>query len=260
MLEKEKEMIREQAERYIDRSGEYTAPYERDKIIANWIGKEAAARGLLEDFERRAGAVKGRDILEVGFGNGMQSVVFAEAGARMSGLEVNDVLLSLARENAARRGVHVEFALYDGIHMPAADGSFDYVYATSVLEHVSYPGEVLKEISRVLRNGGKCYLSFPNRWAPRETHTGFWLVGYLPRRIAEILLKFFGSNAVEELNMHFLSFFALRRLISGTDLVILFEKGNGWRGFLKNLLARLGLHHSALLKTVMVVLEKRAHS
>lgn len=251
--------IKAQAERYIRACAEYTAPYEREKIIANWLRKEADARGLLADFEKRAGRVAGKAVLEIGFGNGMQSVVFAKAGAHMAGLEVNETLAAIAQENLIAYDVTADFRLYDGSHMPFADGSFDYVFATSVMEHVSDVRAVAQEAARVLKKGGRFYVSFPNRWAPRETHTGYWFVNYLPRRVVQVILRAFGSDAVEELNLHFLSYFSFMRMIRGTSFVLVREEGARSlpKRIVKAVLAACGIHHSAVLKTVMLVLEKK---
>ena len=156
------------------------------------------------------------------------------------------------------RGITADLRLYDGRHMPYADGYFDYLIATSVLEHVSDPAVIIQEADRVLKPSGAFYLSFPNRFAPRETHTGFWFVSYLPRPLARAVLRLFGSNAVEELNLHFLSYGTLARLAHQTSLRIRFETETGslMRRTAKRILSTLGIHHSMFLKTVMVVLEK----
>jgi SAM-dependent methyltransferase len=47
-----------------------------------------------------------------------------------------------------------EFRVFDGIALPADDGSFDGVYCKQVLEHVRDPAPLLAEVARVLRPGG----------------------------------------------------------------------------------------------------------
>ncbi len=54
--------------------------------------------------------------------------------------------------------------------LPFADGEFDFVYSTSVMEHVLDPGGALAEIKRVLRPGGLSIHIFPPRWRPIEPH------------------------------------------------------------------------------------------
>lgn len=256
---------REQVEKYLSTCDEYTTPYEHEKLVRNWLKKEQVAENLVQDFMCRAGDLPGKRMLELGFGSGLHIPAFANAGAEMYGLEVNEVLLEIAKENMRLRNVSVNLQSYGGSDMPYSDNYFDYVFATSVLEHVSDVQKVLREVDRILKPGGRFYVSFPNRWAPRETHTGFWFVQYFPRRVVEIILRMLGSNATEELNLHFLSYFSFKRYIEDTNLFIIFETDaqSGLRQFLKKILAAIGIHHSALLKTVMVVVEKAkitAHS
>ncbi len=65
---------------------------------------------------------------------------------------------------------------------------------------------------------------------------------------------------MEELNLHFLSYWTMKRLLRGTPFRITFEYGGKtWpRRVMKRLLGAFGIHHSAILGTVMVILEKRA--
>lgn len=256
----EEATIRAQALRYIAESAEYTSPYEREKILGDWLTKEHKAETLVHDFEKRAGLLKGRKTLELGFGNGLHIPPFARAGAEMHGLEVNRTLLAIGVENMQLRGIEADLRLYDGTHMPYEDAYFDYVFSTSVLEHVSDLSAVLSEIARVLKPGGAAYLSFPNRFAPRETHTGIWFLSYLPRAFAAVVLRqWFGRNSIEELNLHFLSYFTLHRLLRNLPLSVRFELDapTTTRRFLKRGLAFFQLHHSVILKTIMVVLEKK---
>ena len=246
------------AEKYLSESKEYSTEYERAKLIKNWVQKPQSTKGLIADIEKRTGKLRGKKVLEVGFGNGVQSILCAQAGASVAGVEVNPVLHSIAQEIARKEGVAVEFVLYDGGDLPFPPETFDLVFSTSVLEHVSNQKRVLASIEKVLKTGAVAYLSFPNRWAPRETHTGFWFVQYLPRGLAQQVLRALGSNAVEELNLSFLSFFSLKRLLRGSRLSVVYEvssQSRRRRAF-KRGLAFFGVHHSALLKTVMVVLRK----
>jgi len=250
------------ARSYAEVCGEYTSPYEREKLVADWAHKEHQAQGVLADFRKRVGDPAGAEMLEIGFGSGVHVATFAAAGARMRALEVNEVLLGLAQGLLRERGLIATLSVYDGVSVPYPDNSFDYIYSISVLEHASNPAKLLQEVARVLRPGGLCYIAFPNRWSLRETHTGFLFVGYLPRAAAKAALRFLGSNAINELNLHFLSFFSLQRMCRRAGLRIRMEREASTRPrrFLKTTLAAVGVHYSAILKTVMVVLEKPTSS
>lgn len=76
---------------------------------------------------------------------------------------------------------------YDGQHLPFPDNHFDSVVCFDVLEHVFNVDEVLKEIARVLRPGGKILLSVPFAWDEHEIpydyarYTSYGLINLLDR-------------------------------------------------------------------------------
>jgi SAM-dependent methyltransferase len=55
-------------------------------------------------------------------------------------------------------------AVTDLLRLPFADASFDAVVCTQTLEHVTEPAQVVGEMARVLRPGGRLYLSAPQSW------------------------------------------------------------------------------------------------
>jgi len=57
---------------------------------------------------------------------------------------------------------------YDGVKLPFADSSFEQVLCTEVLEHVSSPVSLLRDIHRVLAPGGLLILTVP--WSARVHH------------------------------------------------------------------------------------------
>ncbi len=255
------EAIRGYAEEYIALSGEYNDPYEREKLIRDWIRKPAIAANVVQDFSRRAGDPKGVRVLDLGFGNGLYAAAFARAGARVDGLEVSESLATIGQKICTEQGLATHLQLYDGTRFPYDDATFEYAYTISVIEHVTDPELFLKEIARVLKSNGALYLTFPNRFAPRETHTGVYFLGYLPRSIAAIVMnKLYKRNTVEEINLHFLSLFSFMRLLkrSGAPLSIVFETESSSRilGLIKRALKVFGIHHGAILGHTMLVLRK----
>ena len=58
-------------------------------------------------------------------------------------------------------------------NLPFADGSFDAFICKSVLEHVENPGQVARELSRVLKKGGKGFLYVPFLF-PYHAEKGFY--------------------------------------------------------------------------------------
>ncbi|MCR5878837.1 class I SAM-dependent methyltransferase [Phenylobacterium sp. J367] len=76
----------------------------------------------------------------------------------------------------------VTFRKADGRALPFADGSFDFVHSSAVLEHVGARADqarFIAELWRVARKG--VFLTTPNRWFPIEFHSVLPLVHWLPR-------------------------------------------------------------------------------
>lgn len=226
----------------------------------DWLDKKSAAEGLVVDFKKRVGPLNDKKMLDVGFGNGLIAEAFSKEGSFMYGVEIDEKLVSIAKEITKSENQKIDFRIYDGKNLPFEDSYFDYVFSTSVLEHITYKKEILKEVSRVLKPGGKFYLAFPNRFTPIETHSKLFGIGYMPRSLARKYLKIRGRNTIDDWNLYFLSYFWLKRTLKKNNikLNILYETDS--KSFLKKLfkktLALFGIHHSAILSHVMVILVK----
>jgi hypothetical protein len=100
----------------------------------------------------------------------------------------------------------------DGRSLPFADGSFDYVHSSAVLEHVGNAFQqmaFITEARRVARKG--VFLTTPNRWHPIELHTILPIVHWLPRKIFRRILVIIGKEFfASEQNLNLLSARQLR--------------------------------------------------
>jgi SAM-dependent methyltransferase len=87
--------------------------------------------------------------LEVGCGDGaLLCELHARGfGGRLSGLEITDAAVTIARERPQIDAV----ARYDGSHLPDADGAHDLGVLSHVLEHVPDPPALLAEVARTCR-------------------------------------------------------------------------------------------------------------
>jgi SAM-dependent methyltransferase len=97
----------------------------------------------------------GKDVLEIGSGNGIQLREISKIAKSSTGLE-------LADGDYARHG---EFNIveYDGEHIPFPDSSFDLVFSSNVMEHIAHQQQINDEIRRVLRPGGHAIHIMPTR-------------------------------------------------------------------------------------------------
>jgi ubiquinone/menaquinone biosynthesis C-methylase UbiE len=102
----------------------------------------------------------GRDVLEIGGGMGTDLAQFAAHGANVTDLDLSVGHLQLAEENFRLRGLRGRFIHHDAESLPFSDGSFDVVYSNGVLHHTPNTVDVVREIHRVLRPGGKAIVMF----------------------------------------------------------------------------------------------------
>jgi SAM-dependent methyltransferase len=95
-------------------------------------------------------------VLEVGCGGGN---VLERVPGRRVGIDLSPFILKKAR---ARLGHDALLARGDAMALPFADGAFDRVFCSEVLEHVLEPEAVVREMRRVLAAGGHAVVSVPN--------------------------------------------------------------------------------------------------
>ena len=108
------------------------------------------------------------DVVELGAAPGDQSLALARRGYKVTAFDLGQAEWSDLPEGAmAERlragGVSLVIGDLEQPPLPFADGSFDVVLLTEVLEHLrDYPGRTLADVRRILRPGGLLVLTTPN--------------------------------------------------------------------------------------------------
>ncbi len=106
---------------------------------------------------------KGKKLLEVGCGAGIDLVRFARGEANVTGIDLSVTALDLARRNMDQNGLHADLLKMNGECMEFEDGIFDVVYAHGVVQYTADPEQMMAEIHRVLKPGGQAILMVYNR-------------------------------------------------------------------------------------------------
>jgi SAM-dependent methyltransferase len=123
-------------------------------------------------------------ILETGCGIGLYLEHLNPLGGELIGMEYELPRAIKAKEKSA------QILGAAGEYMPFPTGTFDLILSNEVIEHVADDKQVVHEMVRTLKPGGRIVLFCPNRWYPFETHGIYWrgtyhfgnkpLVNYLP--------------------------------------------------------------------------------
>lgn len=108
---------------------------------------------------------KGKSILEVGCGAGIDLVHFAAGGARVTGVDLSKTAIDLACRNFEQHGYNVDLQVMNGESMQFPDNTFDVVYAHGVLQYTADPAKMIAEIHRVLKPGGETIVMVYNKYS-----------------------------------------------------------------------------------------------
>lgn len=138
------------ASRWWDRSGEFRPLHEINPLRANYIDEHSP--------------VAGKRLVDVGCGGGILAEAMAQRGAAVTGIDMGEAPLSVARLHLQESGLEVDYR-----HCTAEDlaqreaGAFDIVCCLEMLEHVPDPGSVIAACGELARPGGSLYFSTINR-------------------------------------------------------------------------------------------------
>ena len=82
-------------------------------------------------------AVRGKDALEYGCSHGEGSIGLAPVASRITGIDISDVAIGQAKEQAVERGIgNVTFRVDNAEDMKLAPASFDVVFGSGILHHL----------------------------------------------------------------------------------------------------------------------------
>ena len=149
------------------------------------------------------------DVLEIGFGTGLNLPHYPARVRKLTAVDPNAGMHRLARKRVRRCKIEVDVRVQSGERLPFEDGRFDCAVSTFTLCSIPDAGQALCEVYRVLRPGGRLLLlehglspePGVQRWQRRlnwlETRLGDGC--HLDRNVRELVAaQPFSSVAIEE--------------------------------------------------------------
>ncbi len=175
-------------------------------------------------------------VLDAGCGDGaLSGYVHRHLKCRTVGVDTSDLAIFLARAETAKRGYDCRFERIDGYAYPFEDAAFDAAFCSDVIEHVADPQALLREISRVLKPGGRLIISTPIRLTERPVdpnHVHEWF----PEEFVDLCRPVFGAPVARILShpAFWYEVYALDRRLVGNAarFAINLSTWFGWNPFL----------------------------
>jgi 2-polyprenyl-6-hydroxyphenyl methylase/3-demethylubiquinone-9 3-methyltransferase len=108
--------------------------------------------------------LQGKRVIDVGCGGGLLSEGMAALGAEVTGIDLSDKALGVARLHLYESGHKIDYRLIAAEAMAdQAPGSFDHVTCLEMLEHVPDPASTIAACAKLVKPGGQVFLSTLNR-------------------------------------------------------------------------------------------------
>jgi len=138
------------AHRWWDPQSEFKPLHDINPLRLDWID---AAVGL-----------DGKRVIDIGCGGGILSEGMASRGATVTGIDLSEKPLGVAKLHLFESGLKVDYRKISAEDMAAAEPeSFDAVTCMEMLEHVPDPASVVRACARLVKPGGQVFFSTLNR-------------------------------------------------------------------------------------------------
>ena len=138
------------AHRWWDPDSEFKPLHEINPLRLGWIDERAP--------------LAGKCVLDVGCGGGILTEAMAARGADVSGIDLSDKALKVARLHLLESGQSVQYEAVSAEDLAARrPGAFDVVTCMELLEHVPEPASTVAACAQMLKPGGHAFFSTINR-------------------------------------------------------------------------------------------------
>ena len=138
------------AHRWWDTNSEFKPLHEINPLRLDWIDRHAK--------------LAGKKVLDVGCGGGILSESMAQSGATVTGIDLSDKALGVARLHLLESGISVNYRKISAEELATEEaGSYDVVTCMEMLEHVPNPASIIAACAALVKTGGHVFFSTINR-------------------------------------------------------------------------------------------------
>lgn len=141
-----------------------------EQLASRWWDPQSEFKPLHDinplrlDFIDQRAALKGKIVVDVGCGGGILAESMAERGAKVTGIDMGEAPLAVARLHLKESGQQVDYRRMTAEDLAAEQaGAYDVVTCMEMLEHVPDPASTIAACARLVKPGGKVFFSTINR-------------------------------------------------------------------------------------------------
>lgn len=141
-----------------------------DAMAARWWDTEGEFKPLHDlnptrlKFIQQHADIVGKQVLDIGCGGGILSEAMARTGAKVTGIDMAQKALTVAKLHAMEAGIEIDYQNTSAEQF-AADhaAAYDVVTCLELIEHVPDPVSLLHAATHMLKPGGRLFVSTINR-------------------------------------------------------------------------------------------------
>ncbi len=142
-----------------------------EALASRWWDKNSEFKPLheinplrLDYIDRRSKGLKDKKVIDVGCGGGILAESMAQRGASVTGIDMGEAPLQVARLHQHESGVDIDYQQITAEEMAEQHaGEFDVVTCMEMLEHVPNPASVIQACAKLVKPGGAVFFSTINR-------------------------------------------------------------------------------------------------
>jgi 2-polyprenyl-6-hydroxyphenyl methylase/3-demethylubiquinone-9 3-methyltransferase len=140
----------ELAHRWWDPNSEFKPLHDINPLRLGWINRSAS--------------LSGKKVLDVGCGGGLLAEAMAACGAKVTGIDLSEKPLGVAKLHLHESGHQVDYRLIAAETLAAEmPSNFDVVTCMEMLEHVPDPASTVAACAKLVKPGGQVFFSTINR-------------------------------------------------------------------------------------------------